>query len=99
MKDDIPIVLLSGLTTDERLFAAQRARFPNVTVPRWIDPLPGETLPGYAARMGRIVDPGRPCIVGGASFGGAVALEMATHLSSVACVLIGSLRSPEELPW
>ena len=99
MAESVPIILLSGLATDERLFAAQRARFPNLVVPKWIDPLPGETLPGYAARLARIVDPRGPCIVGGASFGGAVALEMATHLSAAACVLIGSVRSPAQLPW
>ncbi|AWM37819.1 Alpha/beta hydrolase family protein [Gemmata obscuriglobus] len=44
-------------------------------------------------------DPGSPCIVGGASFGGVVALEMAHHLDARACVLIGSIRSQVELPW
>jgi hypothetical protein len=99
MKDRIPILLLSGLATDERLFAVQRARFPSLVVPKWIDPSPGETLPSFAARMARVVDPGCPCVVGGASFGGAVALEMAIHLSAMACVLIGSVRSPAEIPW
>jgi pimeloyl-ACP methyl ester carboxylesterase len=99
MAESVPLILLSGLATDERLFAAQRARFPNLIVPKWIDPLPRESLAGYAARLARIVDPHCPCIVGGASFGGAVALEMATHLSAEACVLIGSVRSPAELPW
>ena len=63
------------------------------------EPLPKEPLPAYAARLARRVDPGRPCLVGGASFGGLVALEMAPHLQARACVLIASLRSPGELPW
>jgi pimeloyl-ACP methyl ester carboxylesterase len=37
-------------------------------------------------------------VVGGASFGGIVALEMAAHLPARACVLISSVRSPGELP-
>jgi pimeloyl-ACP methyl ester carboxylesterase len=95
----LPIVLLPGLAADERLFERQRAHFPNLRVPDWIEPLADESLPGYAARLARVVDPGGPCIVGGASFGGTVALEMTRHLQAVACVLIGSLRSPLELPW
>lgn len=39
------------------------------------------------------------CLIGGASFGGIVALEMARHLSAVGCLLIGSIRPPKELPW
>jgi pimeloyl-ACP methyl ester carboxylesterase len=56
-------------------------------------------LPAYAARLARRVDPGRPCFVGGASFGGIVALEMAAHVQARACFLIASVRSPSELPW
>jgi len=99
MSEDLPILLLSGMGADERLFAPQRAEFPNLRVPAWIDPLPGESLRFYAARLARRVDPGRPCLVGGASFGGIVALEMAPHLQARACVLIASVRSPDELPW
>src|SRR4051794_38715239 len=96
---EVPIVLLSGMAADERLFAPQLAAFPNLRVPAWIAPVPGESLRSYAARLARQVDPGRPCLVGGASFGGIVALEMAPHLQARACVLIASVRSPAELPW
>jgi hypothetical protein len=97
--DDMPLLLLPGMAADERLFEPQRRRFPSLRVPAWIDPLPGEPLRRYAARMARVIDPGRPCVIGGASFGGAVALEMAPHLRAAACVLIGSVRSSAELPW
>jgi pimeloyl-ACP methyl ester carboxylesterase len=91
--------MLSGMAADERLFEPQRARFPSLRVQPWIDPLPGESIRGYAARLARHADSGVPCIIGGASFGGIVALEMAAHLPAVACVLIGSVRSPVELSW
>jgi pimeloyl-ACP methyl ester carboxylesterase len=97
--EGLPMVLLPGLAADERLFAPQLARFPDLRVPAWIDPLRVESLRAYAARLARVVDPGKPCIVGGASFGGTVALEMAPHLRAAACVLIGSIRSPSEIPW
>jgi pimeloyl-ACP methyl ester carboxylesterase len=95
---DIPIILLSGMAADERLFAAQLATFPTLRVQPWVAPLPGESLRAYAARLAPVVDPGRPCLVGGASFGGVVALELATRLRPLGCVLIGSIRSPAGLP-
>jgi len=87
------------MAADERLFAPQIAAFPNMRVVAWIPPQKHESLPDYAARLARSVDPDEPCIVGGASFGGAVALEMATHLQSRGCILIGGLRSTSGIPW
>lgn len=96
---DLPLVLLSGMAADGRLFAPQLAAFPNLRVQPWVPPLPGESLRAYAARLAPRVDPGRPCLVGGASFGGVVALELAAHLPmALGCVLIGSIRSPAGLP-
>ena len=91
--------MLSGMAADERLFAAQLAAFPELRVVAWVEPRPGESLRAYAARLASKADPGRPWIVCGASFGGGVAFEMARHLPAVACVLIGSIRSPSRLPW
>jgi len=99
VSQEIPIIMLSGMAADERLFAPQLARFPTMRVQPWIEPLPGESLRGYAARLAHLADPGQPCLVGGASFGGIVALEMVSHLRALGCVLIGSIRSPTELPW
>ena len=98
MARNLPLILLPGVRADRRLFREQIAAIDNVTVPDWIEPEPGETLGSYAGRMARSVDPREPCFVGGASFGGMVALEMARHLQAKACFLIGSIRSPDELP-
>ncbi len=87
------------MAADERLFASQLAAFPNVRVVAWLPPRRHESLAEYAARLAQSADPGEPCIVGGASFGGAVALEMAPHLQARGCILIGSLRSPSGIPW
>jgi pimeloyl-ACP methyl ester carboxylesterase len=97
--EDVPIVLLSGMAADARLFEPQLAAFPTLRVQPWIEPLPGESLRAYAARLAPQADPRRPCIVGGASFGGVVALELAQHLPALACILIGSIRTPSGLPW
>ncbi|HEX8913807.1 MAG TPA: alpha/beta hydrolase [Humisphaera sp.] len=99
MSPDFPIILLSGMGADERMFAKLRPLLPEVVVPEWIRPEPRETLREYARRMAAHVDPGRPCVVGGASFGGFLALEMLPYLRNAqACVLIGAVRSPAEFP-
>ena len=100
MATDVPLILLPGMAADARLFGSQFVHFPNLRVPAWIDPLVGESLRAYAVRFARAIDPGSPCVLGGASFGGIVALEAAAHLRhALACVLIGSIRSPAELSW
>jgi pimeloyl-ACP methyl ester carboxylesterase len=99
MSHDLPLILLPGMGGDAKLFQSQLDRFPNLLVPSWIEPLRNESLRSYAARFARAIDPGVPCIIGGASFGGIVAREMISHLRTVACVLIGSIRSPAELSW
>jgi pimeloyl-ACP methyl ester carboxylesterase len=96
--DDLPIILLPGIGTDARLFALQRLEFPQLVVPEWLPPLAGELLPDYAARLAAAINPNRPCLVGGHSFGGMVALELARHLPAVGCVLISSVKSARELP-
>jgi pimeloyl-ACP methyl ester carboxylesterase len=93
-----PIILFPGMGVDERLFAAQKKAIPQIVVPPWLTPLTGESLSDYARRFAARVDPGGPCYVGGASFGGFVAMEVARHLEAKACFLIGSARGPEEFP-
>lgn len=93
-----PLILLSGMGADARVFAVQAASIPELVVPPWIDPSPIDTLSSYAQRFAEAINPGRPCFIGGASFGGLVALEMVQHLDVLACFLIGSVRTPAELP-
>ena len=83
---------------DERVFAAQKEVFPDLIVPNWIDPKAGETIQDYARRFAKNVDPGVPCYIGGASFGGMVAVEMMPFLDVKGCFLIGSTRDPSGLP-
>ena len=93
-----PLILLSGMGADGRFFREQRPCFANLITPHWIRHRQGDSLASYAERMARRIDPGCTCYVGGASFGGMVALEMARHLDAKACFLIGSIRSSGELP-
>jgi pimeloyl-ACP methyl ester carboxylesterase len=92
-------MLFSGLAADESIFWPQKRAFPGLVVPRWIAPLPRETLANYCERWAASLAPIAPRLIGGASFGGIIALEMAKHLQPAAVILIGSLRRREDLPW
>lgn len=99
MNSTFQLILLPGLGADYRLLEPQRAAFPNLIVPPWIPPHKNESLPSYAARMAETVAPTRdsPLILGGVSFGGMLACEMARHLKPDAVVVIASCRTPQGL--
>ena len=95
---DSPLILFSGMGADASVFALQKLAFPNLIVPNWPVPEDDDDLVSYCARLADSINPNRPCIVGGASFGGVVALEMTQHLDTRGCILIGSVRGPHQLP-
>jgi len=88
----LPLYALAGIA-DERLFDAQRA-VREIRAIRWIAPAdPRETLASYAVRLALEIDTAQPFDLGGASFGGMVALELARHLAPRNVFLFGSCRS------
>lgn len=94
------LVLIPGLGTDARLFAPQKAGFPQLEIPAWIDPRRHEPLAEYACRLAATVDGSRPLVIGGVSIGGMLALEMARHLPATRVVLIASCTHPRAVnPW
>jgi pimeloyl-ACP methyl ester carboxylesterase len=91
------ILLLPGLGADERLFQEQASSLPGrVATLAWPPLRPDESLALFARRL---VDalPGTPPIIGGASFGGMVASEMAAIVRPRALVLLGSCTRPESV--
>lgn len=92
-----PLVLLSGLAADARIFTPQKLVFRRLHCPSWLTPEPSEALGDYAERLAETLD-GKPCIIGGASFGGIVALHLAEHVDARAVILLGSIKSPSQLP-
>jgi pimeloyl-ACP methyl ester carboxylesterase len=96
--DHARLILLPGLGADERMYAPQRAAFPRLEVLRWLSPNPGESLADYGRRMAETIEASAPFYLGGSSFGGAVALEMARHLKPRAVFLIASCRTPAAIP-
>jgi pimeloyl-ACP methyl ester carboxylesterase len=95
MSDSFQLVLLPGLGADDRLLEPQRNEFPQLVVPDWISPRKNESLPEYAVRMADTVplSAGTPLILGGVSFGGMLACEMAQYLRPAAVVLIASCHT------
>lgn len=92
------LVLFSGIAADANVFMAQRLAFPGLVVPKWPEPNRKETLKNYCYRLIEQYKISSTDIVGGASFGGFIALEIATMVRPKAVLLIGSLRGPEDLP-
>jgi pimeloyl-ACP methyl ester carboxylesterase len=97
-RTDFNVVFLPGLGADGRLFAPQREVFPDLVTPPWLPPLPHEELAHYAVRLAHEHSLGRPLILGGCSFGGMVAYEMARILEPDTLVLIGSVAARSEIP-
>lgn len=98
--DLAPLILLPGMGADARMFSAIRDHLPQVVTPPWIAPRRNESVVEYARRYAQVIDPGRPFFIGGTSFGGVVAQEIAAILPNVfACFVIGSIRSERNRPW
>jgi pimeloyl-ACP methyl ester carboxylesterase len=94
-----PLYLLPGLGADHRLFEPQVKALDDVHVIPWIEPESAdESLAEYARRLVSTSSFQRPFDLGGSSFGGIVALELARHLQPEQVILIGSCRSPKKLP-
>jgi pimeloyl-ACP methyl ester carboxylesterase len=93
------LLLIPGLGADRRLFDEQRSCAADLHVIEWTPPVAlDEPLAEYAKRLAATIDTSSPFIIGGASFGGMIALEAAQHVQPDAVVLIGSCRSPSSLP-
>ncbi len=90
---------MPGLGADDRLFVHQRSVFPNLIVPRWIEPKSNESLSAYAHRFAKTIKVKKPFFLGGASFGGMVALEMAKQLKPEGIILIGSAKDAKTVPF
>lgn len=109
--DKFRLLMLPGLASDERLFAAQREQFPDLIVPAWpSSPEPIRDPKVFAQRCwdawtvaDGILASDQPYILGGTCVGGIVALEMAWIALQLgkppaAVLLISSSRSWQAVP-
>lgn len=93
---DVRLILVPGMGVDGRVFTPQRAAFPMMEIPAWIDPEVNEPLSHYATRLAASLPKSEaPTVVGGLSMGGMVALEMAKHVNARAVVQISSCDHPD----
>ncbi len=86
------------MTPDPRIFDSLLPLVPTGVVVDWIQPERYESIRAYAKRLAATIPPQESTIVCGVSFGGIVARELANCLNAKACVLVSSVRSPQELP-
>lgn len=91
-------VLIPGMGADERLFEAQRRHGLDFDVPVLTTPGRRDTLVDYAARIRDQLRLSPPCVVGGVSFGGMLACELARLTSARCAILIASCRSGAGVP-
>src|SRR5205807_907128 len=63
----------------------------------WLPFLPRESLQDYARRVAASLDPTPPFILAGLSFGGMLALEVATHLRPQAVIAISAATAFHQL--
>ena len=96
------VVLFPGLGADAELFKKQSAHFGSaLVVPRFLDPKPDETLEDFAIRTAEALvseygaDTLARSVIGGFSFGGMLAQEIARRIRVSAVALLAGLRSHE----
>jgi pimeloyl-ACP methyl ester carboxylesterase len=92
------MIFFPGMGVDGRLFDVQRADLGAIESPDWIEPLPDESLASYGRRMAEHVAPTEPFVLGGMSFGGMLAQEVARHCQPKALVLLSTCRTHSAIP-
>ncbi len=99
----LPLLLWPGLAADQTLFDPVLSQLPDATVPAFIEPLPRESLRSYASRYAAHIQPLLPAsgryALGGFSFGGQLAMELAAVLepAPLGLVLIVGVRGRHQI--
>ena len=97
------LILLPGLGSTPEVFYHQRKAFGDrLETPAFIPHEPNESVAAYAQRWAKQLskpNDDRPLFIGGVSFGGMLAQEMATHLNPKprAVLLISTTREPDKV--
>jgi pimeloyl-ACP methyl ester carboxylesterase len=92
------VVLFSGMGADARLFRSIRIPEAEIVTPDHAAPAPGETLTQYATRIADGLSIQPDDIIGGISFGGMLAGEIAHQRRVAGLILLGSCLQPDRLP-
>ena len=92
------IILLSGMGADRRLMQPIAIPGLEVVTPDHLDPIAGESLADYASRVADAVEVGPSDIIGGSSFGGMLAAQIARTRKVAGLVLLGTCVARDRLP-
>ena len=84
---------------DRRLMTPLQAPSVETLTPDHLPPIPGESMEEYARRTADLYRIGPADVIGGASFGGMVAAEIADKRKVSGLVLLGSCLRPSRLPF
>jgi len=93
------VYFISGLGADSRVFHHIRLTDEHEMIHlHWIDPVAGETLGSYAARLAEKIDTTEPYALVGLSMGGMIAAEISHRYKPVSTILISSIPCSQHLP-
>jgi len=92
------VILMPGMGVDGRLFGPQRAAGFDFESPPMPMPRRGGTMADYAAQIRDQLRLDGPCVVGGVSFGGMVACELARIAPARCVLLIASCSNATAIP-
>jgi pimeloyl-ACP methyl ester carboxylesterase len=92
------LVLFTGMGADPRLLETVKVEGAEVLAPRHLEPEPGERLESYAERAAERHRIAQDDVVGGTSFGGMIAAQIAKRRRVAGLVLLGSCVRPSKLP-
>ena len=90
------IFLLPGVNATCPVYSRLLPLIENASIVDFIDPQPRESLTSYAKRMSARFD--ADAYIGRVSFGGILALEISRIIRPKGCILISSIRGPDQLP-
>ncbi|WP_417603444.1 alpha/beta fold hydrolase [Owenweeksia hongkongensis] len=91
------LYLISGLGADGRVFERLKLNADVIHIP-WKMPLDNESLSSYVQRLSSKIDTSEDFCLGGLSFGGMCAQEMAKHLKPKKLILISTAKGRDEFP-
>ena len=91
------IYCISGLASDERIFA--KCQFPGYEVHyiKWIIPTENESIGSYANRLVQQIYHPNPILIG-LSFGGIMSIEISKQINVEFIILVSSVKSLMEMP-
>lgn len=93
------LILFCGMGADGRLMRPIQIPGLSVLTPDHVEPVSGESLSAYAARVADRHGVKPTDAIGGASFGGMLAAELACQRPVAGLVLLGTCIRPWRLPW